>query len=347
MKEELNIAKEVLFFRYSNNLATAAEREEVEKLISESVKAKEELIAVQEAVNIGRKIKEIERYDISAGYDEVKKSIQKTTRRKQIIFAITRVAAILTLPLLISTFTLLYFVINKDTHEEILYAEVTSAPGMVTRFELPDKSKVWLNSNATLRYPLQFNHSKKREVELTGEGFFDVESNKDSPFYVSTASGMRVMAHGTQFNINTENKIIETVLAEGKVSVLYQDRVMKELLPGEQALFNSEGGTIQTQHTNLTEKLAWKDGKIVFRNAPLNEVFERLSRRYNIEIILHDEHNQSGNYLSRVTFTDETIQQIFSYLEIAAPIVWKLSSPIQNNDSTLVKQRIDVWLNKK
>ncbi|WP_085535014.1 FecR family protein [Massilibacteroides vaginae] len=347
MKNELNIDKEVLFFRYSNNLATSAEREEVEKLISEHPEARDELAAVQQALSLRQKIKEMELYDISAGYGEVKKSIRMKNRKSRYISILTRVAAILTLPLLISTFTLLYFVIGEDSQEELLFAEVTSAPGMVTRFELPDKSKVWLNSNATLRYPIQLNHLKKREVELTGEGFFEVESNKDSPFYVSTASGMRVMAHGTQFNINTESQMVETVLAEGKVSVLYKDHVMKEMLPGEQSLFDSETGIIKIQETNLAEKLAWKDGKIIFRNAPLDEVFDRLSRRYNIEIVLHDEHNQSGNYLSRVTFTDETIQQIFSYLEIAAPIAWKLSSPIQKNDSTLVKQRIDVWLKKK
>lgn len=347
MKDELNIDKEVLFFKYSNDLATPAEREEVEKLIAESPEAKNELIAVQHAVNIRRKIKEMELYDIPAGYSEVQKSIQKRTRKRTLISIMTRVAAILTLPLLISTLSLLYFTINKDVHEELLFAEVVAAPGMVTRFELPDKSRVWLNSNSTLRYPLQLDALKKREVELTGEGYFEVTSDKDRPFYVATSSGMKVMAHGTQFNINTEKLIIETVLAEGKVTVLYQDHIMKELLPGEQALFDPETESIKIQDTNLAEKLAWKDGKIVFRGAPLDEVFERLSRRYNVEIVLHDEHNQSGNYLSRVTFTDETIQQIFSYLEIAAPIRWKLTSPIQNNDSTLMRQRIDVWLEKK
>lgn len=347
MKEEQNIDKEILFFRYSANLATAADRKEVESLISGSPEDEDELIAVKQAVHIKQKLKEMERHNISEGYNEVRKSIQKATRKRRFISVMTRVAAILALPLLISTSVLLYAVVIENDQEELLFAEVVSAPGMVTRFELPDKSKVWLNSNATLRYPLRLDRLKEREVELTGEGFFEVTSDKDSPFYVSTSAGVKVMAHGTQFNINTEKAIIETVLAEGNVSIFYQNRMMKELAPGEQALFNSETKTIKIQNANLAEKMAWKDGKIIFRNAPLNEVFERLSRRYNVEIVLHDEHNQSGNYLSRVTFTDETIQQIFSYLEIAAPIAWKLSSPILNNDSTLTKQRIDVWLKKK
>ena len=347
MKEELNIDKEILFFRYSNNLATSTEREEVEKLIAESPEAKNELVSVQRAVDVRQRIRELEMYDIPAGYNEVTKSIQRTTRRRRFVSVMTRVAVMLTLPLLISTLSLLYFTLSKKSYEELFFAEVVSAPGMVTWFELPDKSKVWLNSNSTLRYPLQFNHLKKREVELTGEGFFEVASDKNNPFYVTTSSGMRVMAHGTQFNINAESEILETVLAEGKIAILYQDRIMKELLPGEQALFDSKTESIKTQDVNLVEKLAWKDGKIIFRNAPLNEVFERLSRRYNVEIIFHDEYNQSGNYLSRVTFTDETIQQIFSYLEIAAPIEWKRSPLSQNDDSTLAKQRIDVWLKKK
>ena len=97
----------------------------------------------------------------------------------------------------------------------------------------------------------------------------------------------------------------------------------------------------------IYEKTAWKDGKIVFRNASLEDVFHQLSRRYNVDIVFHDDYKLSDGYRCRVTFTDETIQQIFGYLEIAAPIRWTVSTPVQKNDSTLVRQRVDVWLKKK
>ena len=346
MKKELNIDKEILFFRYSNGFATAEEKEQVEKLIAESESVYEELKAVQYAVDMKKRIREMEAYNISIGYEKVRKGIRKTDRKRKFVSILSRVAAILALPLLISTFTLGYIVLNKQQDQDIVYTEVISAPGLVSYFQLPDKSKVWLNSNSKLRYPNRFTNSI-REVELEGEGYFEVESDKTHPFYVITGSDVKVMAYGTRFNINTDENKIETILAEGKVAVFQSDCLLTELKPGELVSFDKGSAQLDIKEISLLEKLAWKDGKITFRNAPLDEVFRQLSKRYNVDIILHDEYNQSGKYLSRVTFTDETIQQIFSYLEIAAPIEWKLRTPVQNNDSTLIKQRIDVWLKKR
>jgi len=346
MKEDLNIDREVLFFRYSSGIATSEEKELVDKLIADSENTYKELKAVQSVVDIKKRIREIETYNISGGYEKVRRGIRETDRKRKFVSILSRVAAILAFPLLISTFTLGYIAFNKEQETEIIYTEVISAPGLVSYLQLPDKSKVWLNSNSKLRYPNRFTNTI-REVELEGEGYFEVESDKEHPFYVTTASDVKVMAYGTRFNINTDEHKIETILAEGKVAVFQLDNFLTELKPGEQGSFDKESAILDISEISLLEKLAWKDGKIIFRNAPLDEVFRQLSKRYNVDIILHDEHNQSGKYLSRVTFTDETIQQIFSYLEIAAPIEWKLSTPVQNNDSTLVKQRIDVWLKKR
>lgn len=346
MKEDQNIDREVLFFRYCTKQVTVEEKMKVEEMINSSKEASKELDAVQEALNIKQKITEIESCDISGGYRGVRMIIQKAARRKRFLSLLSRAAAILIIPLLISTLAMGYLLLHK-TQDEVTYTEIISAPGVISRFELPDKSKVWLNSKSTLRYPNRFEGTAIREVELEGEGYFEVQSDKEHPFYVRTPSGIAVMAHGTKFNVNSEQKNVETILAEGKVALFHSSRKLKELNPGEQALFNNGTGQLEMQEVNLYEKLAWKDGKIVFRNAPLKEVFEQLSKRYNVDIILHDEYNQSGKYLSRVTFRDETIQQIFCYLEIAAPIEWKVSTPVQNTDSTLTRQRIEVWLKKK
>lgn len=347
MKDEININKELLFFRFSKGYATPEEKAQVEKIIKEFPEISEELSMVRLLLDAEAKIKEIESQNVAEGFEKVGKKINLLTRKKKIIYNLLRVAAILTLPLLISTLTLLYVLSGKQQKVDTLYAEVFSAPGTVTLFELPDKSKVWLNSKSTLRYPINLNDISIREVELEGEGYFEVKSDKKRPFYVTTAEGLKVIAYGTEFSVNSEDIMIETVLAEGKIAVFYQDKVFAELIPGEQASFNRETQEIEIQKIHLAEKIAWKDGKIIFRNAPLTEVFEQLSKRYNVDILLHDDYNQSGEYLSRVTFTDESIQQILSYLAIAAPIEWKVSKPKQNSDLTLTKQRIDVWLKKK
>jgi ferric-dicitrate binding protein FerR (iron transport regulator) len=345
MDEQYFENKEEIFYRYCHGTATPEERLQVNTLTANSPSAAEELKFVAHAVSIEKNIRELWSYDTSKGFQQVVRTIRK--RRKRFVFrhVISRVAAILLLPLLLSTMVLGYMIFHKPLTETV-YAEITAAPGSISRFELPDHSKIWLNAGSTLRYPNSFE-GDVREVTLAGEGYFEVHSDKKHPFFVTTAAGLKVMAYGTHFNVNVENNIVQTILAEGNVRVFTADRQETELRPGEQAIYDEVTGKISVSRINLCEKLAWKDGKIIFRNAPLREVFHQLSRRYNVDIILHDKYNQSEKYSARVTLTDETIQEIFSYLEVAAPIKWKLSTPVQHTDFTLARQQIDVWLLNK
>lgn len=300
---------------------------------------------IDQALSIDKKIREMESCNTQEAFRQVLRTLHKRRKRAAFRHTLLRVAAMLALPLLLTSAVFGYMVFLKPAGKPV-YAEVTAAPGSVVSFELPDRSKVWLNAGSTLRYPDTFK-GNKREVTLSGEGYFEVRSDEGHPFYVATATGVKVMAHGTRFDVNTEDNIVQAILAEGKISVFTTDGTSTELQPGEQAIYDEATGKLSTGSVNLYEKLAWKEGKIVFRNARLSEVFRQLSRRYNVDIVLHDEYRQSENYSARVTFTNETIQQIFTYLELAAPIEWKISRPAQYEDSTLVKQRIDVWLKKK
>ncbi|MDR1369785.1 MAG: DUF4974 domain-containing protein [Dysgonamonadaceae bacterium] len=303
----------------------------------------ENLIA--QALSIDKKIREMESCDTQEAFRQVLHILQK--RRKRVAFRrmLLRVAAMLASPLLLTSAVFGYMAFLKPA-DKAVYAEVTAAPGSIVNLELPDRSKVWLNAGSTLRYPDTFK-GDKREVTLSGEGYFEVRSDEEHPFCVATVAGVKVTAHGTRFNVSTEDDIVRAILAEGKISMFTADCPPIELQPGEQAIYDGATGKLSVGGVNLYEKLAWKDGKIVFRNAHLSEVFRQLSRRYNVDIVLHDEYRQSENYSARVTFTNETIQQIFTYLEVAAPIEWKISRQEQYEDSTLVKQRIDVWLKKK
>ena len=215
---------------------------------------------------------------------------------------------------------------------------------MVTRLELPDHSKVCLNAGSTLRYPTVFT-GNTREVELTGEGYFEVQSDKEHPFFVTTKSGLKVMAHGTQFNVNTydEREEVEAILVEGLVDIHSYDKFIAELKPGERLSYNKRTNKYEIRKVNIYENTAWKDGKIVFRNTSLDDVFRVLGQRFNVEIVLHYQ-KKDKEYNCWATFTDETIYQIFSYLEQATPIRWKVNAMKQNSDATFAKQRIDVWL---
>lgn len=349
MDEAIYKDKEILFFKYKEGNCTSDEEEQVRQLVSNSEQAAEELEWVEDIIALDIKIKAIQAYDVDKGYRQFEGKIKKHFRMNTSSTLLLRSVAVLAILLFISTLALLYSTWQqKHELDHIAMVQIISAPGLVSYFDLPDGSQVWLNSGSTLTYPSVFRGGK-REVRLDGEGYFKVKADKEHPFYVQTENGIRVMAYGTRFNINAyrEHNNIETLLEEGKVDVSVPDVPAYRLLPGECAILNKANGQISVSRVNIYEKTAWKDGKIVFRNATLDDVFKQLERRYNVDIVLHDAKNMSKNYRCRVTFTHETIQQIFSYLEVAAPIKWKLSEPARQEDATLFRQRIDVWLNSK
>lgn len=317
-------------------------KEDLNQFFTQSELTGEELSQMYKALALQKHIDEIKTVDIEGGYKTVRRKIAgknvKLGKTKYWLY----LAACIVVLLLINSVVLIYNYVDSLQNKKPLYTEVVSAPGLVSKFELPDKSIVWLNSGSRLRFPSQFETSS-RKVELVGEAFFDVETNKDSPFIVSTSSGFEIQAHGTSFNVNTTEQLVEAVLVEGELYATDIHTFNQKIRPDEGLVFDIRDRSYKLRKVDTDEKTAWKDGKIIFRNASLSEMFERLSRRYNVDIILHDENKLAQNYYSRVTFTNETIYQIFSYLQMAAPIEWKVTEPTQNTNSTLMKQKIDVW----
>jgi ferric-dicitrate binding protein FerR (iron transport regulator) len=279
------------------------------------------------------------------GYRKTRKKIQKISRKQSFAYFLNRAAAVLIIPLLISTSILSYILLTKrDTNglAPVTFAEITAQPGTIIKTQLPDLSEVWLNSGSTLRYPTQFS-AGKRTVELTGEAFFEVQSHPEHPFEVSTYNGIRIIAKGTSFNVNAypEDPIAEATLQEGLIDVCYKKQDIA-MVPNEIISIHKTSGRLEKSTVNIDEKIGWKDGLLIFRNTPLDEVLRKISRRYNVEIVLHRETNT--DYRIRATFSSETLLQILNILKIAAPIRWAEGEMHQNPDSSYSRQQIDVWI---
>jgi transmembrane sensor len=151
---------------------------------------------------IDEDIREYKSFDVQAAYLKNRKKLGMIREKYTFTYYVLRIAAVLLLPLMISTGVLSYLYIRQLKQiDTISYLEASSAPGIVTQILLPDSSRVWLNAGSTLRYPSRFSE-KDRNVQLSGEGYFEVQSNREHPFYVSLYNGIRVMAHGTKFNVN-------------------------------------------------------------------------------------------------------------------------------------------------
>ena len=215
--------------------------------------------------------------------------------------------------------------------------------GTVVRYELPDHSVVWLNSGSKLRYPTVFKKDN-RNVELTGEAYFQVEAEPERPFYVNMPNGLSVYVYGTQFNVTAyeDDSYIETVLEKGKVNVLPPGQEMITLLPGEQLLYDKQTCQVQKNQVDVYGKVAWKDGKLIFRNASLEEIIKRLERHFNVDIEFNNHLGKEYSY--RATFRTETLTQILDYLAKSANLKWKILTPEQREDDAFTKTKIIVDL---
>ena len=149
---------------------------------------------------------------------------------------------------------------------------------------LSDGTRVWLNAETELRYPVQFN-GKEWVVYLKGEAYFEVSKNKEKPFLVQV-DDMSVKVYGTAFNVNTYNKI-ETVLVTGSVSM---NQGGKEVLlkPNQKGVFDQVSGKITVEDVDVLAYVSWKNGDFIFRNESLNSIMDKLSRWYGLEVLYQD-----------------------------------------------------------
>ena len=177
----------------------------------------------------------------------------------------------------------LHFFLNwqKTTHHELQH-QIHVPTGQHVEIMLADGSKVWLNSGSTLTFPSKFN-GKKRLVELDGEGFFEVKSDKEHPFIVST-SKYQVKAVGTSFNIYDyqDSPQFEAALLNGKVEVTTNAKKSSVVIltPNQRAALCQ--GVLKVKPIENANNYLWRKG-ILYFNEPLLEVFDKLQEYYDIE----------------------------------------------------------------
>ena len=152
--------------------------------------------------------------------------------------------------------------------------------------ELLDGTKVWLNSDSELRFPVTFV-GDRRNVEIEGEAYFEVAKDEGKPFHV-LANGVDIKVLGTSFNVMAYRGHTITTLVEGKVCLTYKDESVL-IVPDRQAEVIAETGKILMREVYARNFTLWKDGVFYFENAALETIAERLSQWYDVNIIFNDE----------------------------------------------------------
>ena len=171
---------------------------------------------------------------------------------------------------------------SEEKTTEVVYNKLEVPRGGECMIKLDDGTKVWVNAETKLKYPVTFV-GDRREVVLEGEAFFDVAKN-EKPFIVKTSFGdVRVL--GTAFGISAYASDPEgyTTLVRGKVSVEREGIKPVVILPGEQVVTSKDGKMIK-QQVDVEEFVGWKDGIYVFKEKSLGEIMKTLERWYNISV---------------------------------------------------------------
>lgn len=264
----------------------------------------------------------------------------------RVIRILSRVAAVLFIPLLVYLFVLRTDI--NSSQSELLYSEIKCLPGTRTMVHLPDGSMGWLNSGSTLTYPNEFN-GKTREVKLTGEAFFDIKSNPKKPFLVS-GEHINVKAYGTSFNVMSypEERINEVTLVDGRAEVLAErDGRMQSLGtldPGQVCLYDRVHSSSVFHTADVEKTISWKNGKLIFRDDTFKDLVRKCNRWYNVNIVILDKKLEAYTYVG--TFQDETLDEVLKLLSLTAPIEYSDQGRKRNNNGTFDKRTIYLRLKR-
>jgi len=176
---------------------------------------------------------------------------------------------------------------SVDPGTPVAYNTLSTPSGSKYQVILPDGSKVWLNASSSLKFPTAFS-GKQREVQLTGEGYFEVAIDKEKPFKVKVDQ-MEIKVLGTHFNIKAydDEEAIKTTLLEGSVKIT-KGKNTDFLIPGQQGVVNKKEDKIAIKEVDMKQVMAWKNGLFQFEGADISTIMREISRWYNVEIVYSD-----------------------------------------------------------
>ena len=165
------------------------------------------------------------------------------------------------------------------------YNKLTTPVGGEYSLVLSDGTKVFLNADSELKYPVEFSDGK-RIVDLKGEAYFEVHKDSSRPFVVRM-NGAEVTVLGTSFNVNTygDDGQIYTTLVNGSVRVSSVKNGQAEVLkPGMQSVMDVQSGQLTVREVDVEPYVAWREGRFVFRAMTLDLIMRQLQRWYDFEV---------------------------------------------------------------
>ena len=223
--------------------------------------------------------------DVDREWERLFSSIEKKTiskmKTRRLFLQYMKYAAAVVLGIGVSLSTL--YLTNQENLSTVGNYKLVTSTGEKSYLQLPDGTRVWLNSCTTLEYAENYGHSN-RSIYLDGEAYFEVAKNKDLPFVVK-ANGIDVKAIGTAFNVSAymEDSQLTTTLFNGKVAVqptLTKQEVLLE--PNQVAVYDKSRNKIEVVPYDKKLFAQWRGGFLSFKMMYLQDITKLLERNYNV-----------------------------------------------------------------
>ena len=199
---------------------------------------------------------------------------------------------------------------------------IESPAGEKSKVVLADGSMVWLNSQTTLYY----NASEPRKVILEGEAYFEIAKDREHPFQVTTASGLKVMVLGTKFNLRSfanENQV-ETTLEEGEVMITGVDAERPvRLEPGQQASFDIRNKQFHIKNVSPDIYSVWKNNELRFTDTSFRDLVLRIERWYGIKVDLDPSISATNRFT--MTIKTESLRELLTMMQLTSKFAYEIN----------------------
>ncbi|KAF0237964.1 MAG: anti-sigma [Prolixibacteraceae bacterium] len=319
--------------------------------IEKFIEFRNRLSSEDKKMEAGLLVEEIKSVDIDSAYQKVSSRIKTQSQTTRIITIITRIAAVLTLPLLAFTVWSLFFQ-EKQTElaqDDITWHEIQSPAGMRSHVVLPDGTDLWLNAESKIRYGIPFTR-ENRQVELSGEAFLKVVKSENEPFIVNAGlSTIKVL--GTQFNVKAypDEEKLEVALTEGSVEFTGTTgdgkKATATMVSNDFLAMNITTGKVHLENKNLNKHISWVKNTIIFDETHMPEVAKTLERWYGVKVEVANA--EINKYRFTTTFENESLFRVLELLELSSPSIKIKYTPGKINKQTNIATPSTVTITKK
>jgi len=208
------------------------------------------------------------------------------------------------------------------------YNKLTTPIGGEYSLVLSDGTKVFLNADSELKYPVEFSDGK-RIVDLKGEAYFEVHKDSLRPFVVRV-NGAEVTVLGTSFNVNTygDDGQIYTTLVNGAVRVSSVKNGQAEVLkPGMQSVMDVQSGQLTVREGDVEPYVAWREGRFVFRAMTLDLIMRQLQRWYDFEVFYQNPELKDYEFRG-VIKRDMDLDKVLSVIKVTTNVDFEVKGKV-------------------